>query len=513
MGNNAPAAGIPAAPYVTPPYICLTNYYVSKTGNDSNDGATNSPWLTIQHAVNALGAGAHGGVCVNVGDGTYTEAVFASGVGGAADTPSGYLVFRSQNLHGATVQMPAALSTNYSACFQFNNSSYVIVDGFNLAGLFVTNSIEKGFAANRSSATASPSHHFKVLNSIIYDHGGAGIGFTYTDYIDLEGNVIYTNAGTSIYEESGITDWHPVACDLKPGFHNIIADNIVFNNAEVNDGHATHTDGNGIIMDDFRDSDGTGPYYGPYTPELLVENNLVFGNGGGGVHLYESDYVTVRNNTAYHNYLDPLNTGTWRGDINALFAGNNRFVNNIAVADPVANANNTAYADAATDGNNISNVWQNNLSFNGAPGQPSIFISGSPSTITAAHGNVLGKNPLFNDPENGGFTLQATSPAINAGTSAYGIPFIDLAGDGPANGVVDMGAYEFAPPPRLCITSIGSEVLLSWPSEWGGFSLESTTNLNSPDWTLVSNLIPLINDSFVYSNAASGPAQFFRLEQ
>jgi len=510
VGNNAPAGGVPVAPCITPPYTILTNYYVSKTGNDSNNGSTNFPWLTIQHAVNALGAGAHGGVCVNVGNGTYTEAVVGYGVSGSAASPAGYLIFRSKNLHGATVQMPAASATGYNCCFQFNNSSYVIVDGFNLVGQLVTNSLEKGFGANRTSSASSPSHHFKVLNNIIHDHGGAGIGFTYTDYIDLEGNVIYNCAEYSIYNESGITDWVPVACDQNSGFHNIIADNISFSNKVVYIGNLAHTDGEGIIMDSFRDAGGR---YGPYEYPSLIENNLVFGNGGGGIEIYNSDYVTVRNNTAYQNFLDTLNTATWRGDIGAFWASNNVFINNISVADTAVNTYNKAYTDASSDGSNVGNVWKNNLSFNGTAGQPSTLIVNSTSTITAANGNILGSAPLFNSPAKDDFTLQAASPAINTGTTNYDIPAIDLAGSIPANGFVNMGAYEFTPVPTLEITSIGSGVIISWPSALNGFSLESTTNLSNPNWVPVTNQIFVIDRSFVFTNTAAGSSQFFRLTE
>ena len=47
-----------------------------------------------------------------------------------------------------------------------------------------------------------------------------------------------------------------------------------------------------------------------------------------------SDYVTVRNNTAWHNNQDLLNTGTWRGELSNAQSSNNTWVNNIAVADP-----------------------------------------------------------------------------------------------------------------------------------------------------------------------------------
>ena len=48
---------------------------------------------------------------------------------------------------------------------------------------------------------------------------------------------------------------------------------------------------------------GRGPVSN-YTFPTLVENNLVYSNGGKGIQIQLSDNVTIRNNTAYHNNLD-----------------------------------------------------------------------------------------------------------------------------------------------------------------------------------------------------------------
>src|SRR5664279_3957875 len=88
-------------PSVPAPYTCKTNYYVAKSGSDSNNGTSAStPWLTVSHAAAALGT-ARNGVCVNVGPGTYTEHVALNGITAGSDTSTGYLVFRSTTLHGA----------------------------------------------------------------------------------------------------------------------------------------------------------------------------------------------------------------------------------------------------------------------------------------------------------------------------------------------------------------------------------------------------------------------------
>src|SRR5262249_59863401 len=95
--------------------------------------------------------------------------------------------------------------------------------------------------------------------------------------------------------------------DDAPGFHNVIAQNIAHDNSNPPGG----TDGNGIIFDDGRHTQSDKL---PYTPATLIENNLVYFNGGGGIHVFRSTNVTVRNNTAYWNRQLP-GKFTWRGDL------------------------------------------------------------------------------------------------------------------------------------------------------------------------------------------------------
>jgi parallel beta-helix repeat protein len=427
--------------HVAAPYTCVVNYYVSKSGSDNNSGLIGSPWLTVSRAISALTkiGGLHGGVCVNVGPGTYTESNYANGLSGRSDTPTGYLVFRSSTAHRAIIQVPlsqAALPTGNS--FRFDNAHYIVVDGFVLVGQVFRGSTSNGVALN---AFGGPGDHIKVLNNIIHHHGGAGIGAVHTDYLVAEGNVIYGNANSSTYQVSGISSWQAVASDSAAGFHTVIRNNIVFENAEVDDGHSVHTDGNGIIIDDFRNTQA-GSKFESYAQETLIENNLTFGNGGSGIHIFLSDHVTVRNNTSFNNNLDSRNPATWRGGIDVLWGASNKFVNNISVANTRANRDNRSYVDASTDFSNMGNIWKNNLSFDGTPGQASILILNSSSTINTKDANLLGSDPLFADASAADFTLRPGSPAIDSGTTYYGLNVTDLAGR-PRTYTPDMGAYEW----------------------------------------------------------------------
>jgi len=454
---------IPSATVIPAPYTCTSNYYVSTNGNDySNNGTSiGQAWQTINHALSSIQrlGNYEGGLCLNVEPGVYNESHWTYGLGGSSNTPTGFLVMRSTMLHGATIQVPVADASQwYGNCFRFDAGNYIAIDGFNLAGQnTIPLSSDSGIVTVGIGATAS---HFTIINNLIYSHGAAGIGVNHFDYLIAEGNSVFNNANTSPYEVSGISSWQAVASDSASGFHNIISDNVVFNNAEINDGQTIHSDGNGIIFDDSRNTQDNSTY-GPYAQQTLIENNLVFGNGGSGIHVFISDNVTVRNNTVYGNEQDPIGLGTWRGDINAINGANNKFVNNIAVAVQAANkwnASNVSLLDNSTNGSNINNLWYNNLTFNGTTGQTSTMVSGSPTMITTANGNILGQNPKFVNSTLNNFTLQPGSPAILAGTNVYGYYPKDIAGNARSADTIDLGAYQYSNSTTfpLTVTNAGS---------------------------------------------------------
>ncbi len=474
IASTLPAMAIPNPGYIQPFYRCVTNYYVAKTGSDATgNGSSAGPWLTITAAINFLTkkGSTHGGVCVNVASGTYTESVNGGALSGSSDSPKGYFVLRSTTPHGAIIQLPAG-SSDYTNGIMFTNASYIVIDGFDLIG---SNSppdtdgsgiVVMGNAGGSSTTycpSTSRSHHIRIFNNISHGWGGSGIGTTCSDYYDVEGNVVYGTSNTSIWGVSAINQYEPLALDsnswststmdsASAQFHYIIRNNVAFNNAEVNIGPNTHYDGNGITLDTFNLYPTNG--YSPYLQKTLVENNLSFDNGGGGIVTGGSgaSYVTIRNNTTFSNFLDAQNPAKGGGEISVagfVSSHDNVIVNNIAVANPTANSKNAAFIDASFGGSSASNkndIWLNNLSFDGIAGQPSVLLSNTTATIDAASGNLLGANPMLSNSSSGDFTLLAASPAIGAGTNVYGLALTDLNGNSRTNsGKVDMGAYERQP--------------------------------------------------------------------
>jgi hypothetical protein len=76
---------------------------------------------------------------------------------------------------------------------------------------------------------------------------------------------------------------------------------------------------------------------------------------------------------------------------------------------------------------------------------------------------------------------------------------------------------EIVPPPQPVITGIsvaGSNVVVTWPTNQGGFSLQSTTNVGLPAaWSAVSPGPVIVNGQFTVTNPISASQQFYRLSE
>jgi hypothetical protein len=530
------AISIPVAAYIKPFYICATNYYVSATtGSDAlGNGSNGSPWASISKAVAVLnaGGGTHGGVCVNVEPGTYAESVNAGSLSGSSDTPTGYFVLRSTALHGAIIENPPNNQYDFVNGISFTSASNIVVDGFTLNGATnqsPANIDAVGINIAGSGNTVCTAHHARIFNNVVHGWGGSGIATQYSDYEDWEGNVVYGNCNLSQYGETGIDPWVPVALDTKSWstntvdagrvqYHYIIRGNIAFYNEEINIAWASHYDGCGIELDTFNGAGGVNPYL----QESLVVNNLCFGNGGAGIETGGDggSYVTIRNNTCFDNVLDNQNSSTARADI--AIAGsdschNNLVVNNISYANPEANPNNVALLDNGFGAENTNNTWANNLSYDGTAGQTSINFANTTATVATTNGNILGSNPQFANPAGGNFALLAASPAINAGTSAYGLSLMDLAGNQESGGVVNMGAYEFtvATEPSGSVLSaatfINQQLSFTLTGMTGSnYVVQAATNLNPSVWvSLATKTAPFV---FTDTNAGYFSQRYYRVK-
>jgi hypothetical protein len=383
-----PSADLFANPY----YTCVKNYYISISGSDSNNGSSDSPWRTLQHA-NSVPRAA--GDCINVAPGAYNGVVISQGGNAAAST--GYVVYRCQTLDGCTINGNAGPNRNASVFFSASgisasaapaNGNYVQFDGFVMRGQAnrAGSAYEIGFVDyNYTNGKEIAHHHVWLLNSIIFGFGQAGVSVGSTDYLYAIHNTAYDNAfrqcdaqgsGIAINIAHDIPGYTPTADDQTPFsgfgfptwelgdgtfFHVVFAYNVTYNNHLSGCSKGTVTDSNGIIFDTNAGPDGNSTDY--HNP-MLAYGNVSYNNGGGGVLITRSFNVTIANNTAFNNYIDPDEFGG-AGSLTDNNGGNidngktysNYFYNNIAVnctsafpASSVANGGNNAIFLAPTAG-------------------------------------------------------------------------------------------------------------------------------------------------------------------
>ncbi len=332
----------------------------------------------------ALGAATPGSsVCLE--DGIYSPVTFAR-----SGAPGAWITLKAVNPGKATIFAPG----DGIQAVNLNGQSYIevrdlVVDG----GMF-------GIISSGSG------NHTRIIGNEVEFAAASGIQLNDGDYRIIEYNRVHDCAKRWSGSGSGISIYHATASDQAPGPHNIISYNLSYNNANPPGG----TDGNGIIFDD---GNHTQSDRRAYHEQTLIEENIVYGNGGAGINVFQSANVIVRNNTAYWNHTITTNSSHWRGELQDEYGTGLIWVNNIAWANPSFNRRNSALVMEGK-----AAVWKNNLVFDGRHG----------------------KNPMLKNPPRD-MTPMPGSPAIGSGTAAYGVPAADFYGRA-WGGAIGIGAVE-----------------------------------------------------------------------
>lgn len=419
------------------------NYYVSsKTGNDKFDGlSTSNPKKNIQQAANAT----RPGDTVFVMNGTYVNDCDVCNVvnitkGGKKDK---YIVYTNYPGHKPVIRF-----NGWAGILMTNGVSYVKIAGFEVIGNNANVKLAKALRQPQSCANKKGqldpryngngiiveskknkrSHHIIIADNTVHDCGGGGIGASHCDYVTVEDNVVYNTSWYTLFGTSGIAFYQFYNYDNGKGYHNIIRRNKCFNNWSLVPWikMCKIYDGNGIIVDDFRNKQN-GSKLGDYRSRTLIENNVCWFNGGTGIHAFQSDHVDIINNTAYCNSRTP---GFNPGQILVGVSNDNRIINNIMVANSLAVINSNYQ--------NTNLLYENNLHYNITYPDKAIVNVNSPSCIN-------GKDPGFVNPAKNlkaNFNLKPNSPAANRGnTSIYSKNDFD-GRSRLKNGTVTIGAFE-----------------------------------------------------------------------
>ncbi|GEM_PF-2316959 len=317
------------------------------SGSNTNPGTEARPWKTIQQAHTVMGPGQ----TVLVRNGTYTNpynyTVVQINKSGLPGAPITY-----RNFPGEHPLIKTTKGVNYHG-IEVRDAAWLVIDGFEVQGHVQQVSYDEAKAQNDlalayskmtpqkyitaivdsngislAGKTLNKTHHIVVRNNIVHDTPGGGIGGGLVDYVTFDNNRVWNTSSYSPYGTSAISLLTPYNLDGNTSSYRfMITNNVVSDAINLFPCSCFHfiqpTDGNGIILDSFNNKG--------YTGRTLVANNLVFNNGGRGIHALNSGYIDVFGNTTYRNSTQAI---TGEGEISTQKSKFMRIYNNIFVAAP-----------------------------------------------------------------------------------------------------------------------------------------------------------------------------------
>ncbi len=427
-----------AATGVTPAAGQNSIYYVdAQFGNNNNPGTEARPWATLQKAHGILLPGQ----TVLVRKGSYTSTTNYTVLGinrsGSDGMPITY-----RNYPGERPLIKTTKGINHHG-IEVRDAAWIVIDGFEVEGHVKQITYDEAKAQNDlalayskltpmkyigaivdsngisiAGKTIGKTHHILIRNNLVHDTPGGGIGGGLLDYVTIENNRIYNTSAYSPYGTSGISFLVPYNHDTNTSSYKLVVMNNVVSGASnlfpCNCfSFKQPTDGNGIIIDSFNKN--------LYTGRTLVANNIVFDNGGRGIHSLNSNYLDVFNNTTYKNSTIAI---TGEGEISMQKTRYARIWNNIVVARTDRPANNYFQSSDVDFSHNI--------------------VQGGNRWIeTGGSGNRVGLDPRFVSTAGPyQFQLAANSAAVDTAVGA-GVPSHDVtSAPRPRGAAADVGAVE-----------------------------------------------------------------------
>lgn len=393
--------------------VFAENYYVSPTGDNQNSGLT--PELPKKH-LSAIEKEVWPGDVVYLMDGVFQEYNYT--ISQSGDEYDGYITWKAyEGAHPVVRPMDGswqAFELAEGTCYRkfegiefsgFSGEAGVTLDDFvKDSGKFN----QTGFKIEKSN------HHLVFQNCKIHNFPGPAFSMNKVDFLTIEGCEIYNNCNLSQYKICAITIGNPLmqeASESETDLTNriVIRNNRIYDNVRMND-----KTGDPIVVGHgiFLQSNLSGEAYEYGT---VIENNLLYNNGGAGIKIDNWANVDIFNNTLYGN-----GQTTDDSDLSLSNFGNARIANNI-----VLSTRNTYLASSNPKDNVI-------LTHN-------LFYGIGDETVSCGENYII-KDPLFVDTEAKDFTLKTASPAIDAGSEMYA-PQLDILGN-VRKGLPDLGAFE-----------------------------------------------------------------------
>ncbi|MDQ2734058.1 MAG: right-handed parallel beta-helix repeat-containing protein [Pseudomonadota bacterium] len=365
--------------------------------------------------------------------------VYVSGIA------TNWITFQAAPGSSPIIQIPD-LGTNAEGGFHIAGASYIKIDGFEVIGTSKlitpqqaafndgTQAILNSDCVSIDGTGRFPGikvvHDVIITNMKLHDCAGGGVAAQGADALTITYNQIYGNGFWTVFDTSGIDLFHLTdapGSSTQGGYKNVIAGNTVFGNhsnfPSIGFLPVEITDGNGMIIDDnmhMQAAKGKNDVQGvPYTGRTYIASNILYSNGGRGIHVYESAHVDIANNTTYNDMLSN-SPGMIFGEIDAQSSADINIVNNVAI-----NINNKMI-----DFNDNSYSY----SFNLWDGSNVPFV-GTDDVVGVA---------MLTDPANANFTPTLSSPAVASGTTTLS-PTLDVTGRVRRTGHIDRGAVQVTP--------------------------------------------------------------------
>jgi hypothetical protein len=310
---------------------------------------------------------------------------------------------------------------------------------------------------------------------------------------------VYDNAHWSAFGNSGISIFESGNSDTNSGVHDVISGNLVFGNAQL-----VPTNGAGAI------TDGEG--------EILVENNVVDGNGSAGIESFRTNGAVITENTVYgNNTANVLPASVAEIFINQ--SNNDTVTNNITTAPDLTPPTISSLIESPSSGDlDAGKTVTFTLNFNEAvtvagrtpaltlnDGGAATYTGGSDSSALIFSYSIAAGQNIAN--------LAATAVNFNSATvkdgagNAANLSLSGLTQGGPQ--------IDTTPPPTPNIISdkvIGKRVVLSGTeaenttiSIYDGTSLLGTTTTGAKG-TWVYTTGPLTNGAHVFTATATDAA-------
>ncbi|KKP67692.1 MAG: hypothetical protein UR68_C0028G0015 [Candidatus Roizmanbacteria bacterium GW2011_GWA2_35_19] len=465
--------------FISPTEALSSDYFVSKTGSDSNNGSQSSPWATVQKAANTVIAGD----TVNVADGIQETTRVTINKSGTEQAP---IIFKASGGSNAATTKGFTLGSNFPI-------SYVTLRDFRIINA-IGKGIEvmcKGCVIENNYIEFSSDGGILIKSLATNVNGTVIVDNTSSSQIIIKNNRLYRNAqfGIDVRGRNNLIEGNEVWDTIQhhpnrvPSPNWADADGIhfhgsghVFKNNYIHDIKFdgkyvinSHTDcfqtfqssplpyqeaasniifdGNRCFIPDYNSGiAATNAFMLAKASNLIIKNNVIHAYGGINTGGGENSNLIITNNTwiglTNQTVLKNCQVGIecWPSGINLKNTPNVTIKNNIFY--------DHLYAPVIVDAtSNNSLVHSNNLMYR-TDGK-----NWNADGLISSTGELWKINPKFINPSSVDYRLQNSSPAIDSGTNTG----VSTDKDGitrPQGQGYDIGAYEYIGETQPTSTSI-----------------------------------------------------------